>query len=220
MNFSHLCPLQTPPCTIFRQATLVFLAFEQLNQIANEGGEIINGLICLVWFCLSSLFSENNPDNLSSRKKKEKQKTNRTIIVFVNQIYSFSLARWRPVVIRVAVFTIPQSIPSPYPSPAPSRFPRPDQPTYTPPRDSGAVGAAPQGRTRMGQKLEPLYRHQYKLCLVIRKAVICSLWLKAKAVSNRRPIWEPKPKMSLQHNTYSLQQSIHTENLFWISGEA
>jgi len=35
-----------------------------------------------------------------------------------------------------------------------------------------------------------------------------------KAVSNRRSIWEPKPKMGLQHNTYSLQQSTHTENLF------
>ena len=27
-----------------------------------------------------------------------------------------------------------------------------------------------------------------------------------------RPIWEPK--MGLQHNTYSLQQSTHTENPF------
>ena len=42
-----------------------------------------------------------------------------------------------------------------------------------------------------------------------------------KAVSNRRPIWEPKPKMGLQHNTYSLQQqSTHIENPFYVSGEA
>jgi len=40
-----------------------------------------------------------------------------------------------------------------------------------------------------------------------------------KAVSNRRPIWEPKPKIDFQHNTYSLQQSTHTEDLFWVSGE-
>ena len=41
----------------------------------------------------------------------------------------------------------------------------------------------------------------------------------AKAVSNRRPIWEPKPKMGLQHNTYSLQQSTQTEDPFWVSGD-
>ena len=35
-----------------------------------------------------------------------------------------------------------------------------------------------------------------------------------------RSIWEPKLKMGLQHNTYSLQQSTHTEDLFWVSGEA
>ena len=40
-----------------------------------------------------------------------------------------------------------------------------------------------------------------------------------KAVSNKRLIWEPKPKMGLQHNTYSLQQSTHTEDPFWVSGE-
>ena len=40
-----------------------------------------------------------------------------------------------------------------------------------------------------------------------------------KVVSKRRPIWEPKPKISLEHNTYNLQQSTHTEDLFWVSGE-
>jgi len=41
-----------------------------------------------------------------------------------------------------------------------------------------------------------------------------------KAVSNRICIWEPKPKIGFQHNTYSLQQSTYTENPFWVSGEA
>ena len=41
-----------------------------------------------------------------------------------------------------------------------------------------------------------------------------------KAVSNRRPITEPKPKMDLQHNTYSLQQSTYMEDQFWVPGEA
>ena len=36
-----------------------------------------------------------------------------------------------------------------------------------------------------------------------------------KAVSNRRPIAEPKPKIDLQHNTYSL-----VEDLFWVTREA
>ena len=34
----------------------------------------------------------------------------------------------------------------------------------------------------------------------------------SKAISNRRAIWELKPKMGLQHNTYSLQQRTHTED--------
>ena len=41
-----------------------------------------------------------------------------------------------------------------------------------------------------------------------------------KAVSNTTPIWEPKPKMGLQHNTHSLQQSTHTEDPLWVSEEA
>jgi hypothetical protein len=36
---------------------------------------------------------------------------------------------------------------------------------------------------------------------------------------SKRPIAEPKPKMSLQHNTYSLQQSTYMEDLFWVLGE-
>ena len=35
-----------------------------------------------------------------------------------------------------------------------------------------------------------------------------------QAVSNKRPIAEPKPKMGLQHNTYSLQQSNYMEDPF------
>ena len=41
----------------------------------------------------------------------------------------------------------------------------------------------------------------------------------AKAVSNRRPIAEPKSKMGLLHNTYSLQQSTYMENPFYVSVE-
>ena len=41
-----------------------------------------------------------------------------------------------------------------------------------------------------------------------------------KVVSNRRPIAEPKPKMGLQHNTYSLQQSTYMEDPFWVTGDA
>ena len=45
---------------------------------------------------------------------------------------------------------------------------------------------------------------------------------RTKVVSNRRSIWEPKPKIGFQHNTYSLQQTTHThtEDPFWVSGEA
>jgi hypothetical protein len=39
------------------------------------------------------------------------------------------------------------------------------------------------------------------------------------AISNGIPIWEPNSKMGIQHNTYSLQQSTHTEDPLWVSGE-
>jgi hypothetical protein len=41
-----------------------------------------------------------------------------------------------------------------------------------------------------------------------------------KAVYNARLILEPNPKMGLQHIIYSLQQSTHTEDVFWVSEEA
>ena len=43
---------------------------------------------------------------------------------------------------------------------------------------------------------------------------------RTKAVFNRRPITEPKLKIGLQYNTYSLQHSTYMEDLFLVSGEA
>ena len=36
----------------------------------------------------------------------------------------------------------------------------------------------------------------------------------SKTVSNTRPIAKPKPKMDLQHNTYSLQQNTYMVDSF------
>jgi len=57
------------------------------------------------------------------------------------------------------------------------------------------------------------------------REILKSFWIlgeldKPKAISNGTPIWKPKLKMGLQHNTYGLQQSTHTEDPLWVLGEA
>jgi len=52
----------------------------------------------------------------------------------------------------------------------------------------------------------------------VKKFVL--FFFKTKVVSNKKPIWEPKIKIDFPYNTYNLQQNTHTEDLFWISGEA